>query len=132
MEKTWEANDLFGLKGHRVFEYGIGWTDSKAKAEAKPMNWRWISYLPELPVDTTDPRIVAHAQRTGDMTEYEVCVPWAALGLQSAPKPGSSIGFSLTVNDADPGKKSVRRGLQLFNGVSDGKDQKKFGQLWLR
>ena len=127
-EKTWEANDLFGLKGHRVFEYGIGWNPA-----AKPafMTWRWISYTPELPVATSEPRIGLRVNRVGDETIYEALFPWAVLGLERAPEPGSAIGIALAVSDADTGKKG-RRTLRLFNGVSEGKDPEKFGPLWLR
>lgn len=127
-EKTWEANDLFGLKGHRVFEYGIGGT---ARPGDKPMTWRWISYTPELPVATAEPRIDLKVTRSGDHTIYEALFPWSVLGLEKSPAPGAAIGIALAVSDADTGKKG-RRTLRLFNGVSEGKDPEKFGPLWLR
>lgn len=127
-EKTWEANDLFGLKGHRVFEYGVGWNKD---AREPFMTWRWISYTPELPVATSEPRIGLKVRRVGDETIYEALFPWAVLGLDRAPEAGSAIGIALAVSDADTGKKG-RRTLRLFNGVSEGKDPEKFGPLWLR
>lgn len=127
-EKSWEPNDLFGLKGHRVFEYGIGWN----KAAKEPfMTWRWISYTPELPVATSEPRIRLKVSRSGDETIYEALFPWEVLGLERAPEAGTAIGIALAVSDADTGKKG-RRTLRLFNGVSEGKDPEKFGPLWLR
>lgn len=125
-EKTWEANDLFGLKGHRVFEYGVGWNGQTA------MNWRWISYSPELPVGESDPRIVSKVARSQDITDYRMFFPWTTLGLKEAPKAGSAIGFALALTDADPDKSSDRRGLRLFGGITDGKDAEKFGKIWLR
>lgn len=127
-EKTWEPNDLFGLKGHRVFEYGLGWSGDPA---AKPMTWRWVSYLPDLPVATSEPRIQLHVTRNGDKTVYEALFPWAVLGLDKAPASGSAIGLSIAVTDADTGKKN-RRAIRLFGGITDGKDPEKFGPLWLR
>ncbi len=124
-EKTWEANDLFGLKGHRVFEYGAAWDGTKS------MNWRWISYTPELPVGVSEPRMGTEIHRKGDLTEYLLTFPWEILGLKEAPRPGSAIGIALAVTDADPGKNG-RRGLRLFNGITDEKDPQKYGKLWLR
>jgi len=124
-EKTWEANDLFGLKGHRAFEYGIGWNGRQV------MTWRWISYLPELPPNAAEPRIKATVTREGDVTDYQITFPWAVLGLSAAPQPGTAIGISLAVTDADPGQ-TGRRGLRLFGGITDGKDPQKYGPLWLR
>lgn len=125
VQKTWEANDLFGLKGHRVFEYGVAWDG------LKPMTWRWVSYVPELPVGTPEPRIRLRTTRKGDLTTYEILLPWAVLGLDQAPRKGSAIGIALSLADADTGKKN-RRALRLFNGVSEGKDPEKYGPLWLR
>lgn len=127
-EKTWEANDLFGLKGHRVFEYGIGWNGNTA---TKPMTWRWISYLPELPVSVMEPRIQLNVSRQGDLTTYEAFFPWAVLGLDKAPPTGSAIGLALAVSDSDTGKKGPRY-LRLFGGITDGKDPERFGPIWLR
>ena len=124
-EKTWEANDLFGLKGHRVFEYGAAWDGQKT------MNWRWISYTPELPVGVSEPRMGAEVHREGDITEYVLTFPWEILGLKQAPKAGSALGIALAVTDADPGKNG-RRGIRLFNGITDDKDPQKYGKLWLR
>ena len=124
-EKTWEANDLFGLKGHRVFEYGAAW-DGK-----KTMNWRWISYTPELPVGVSEPHMGTEIRRDGDITEYVIIFPWKILGLKQAPKAGSALGIALAITDADPGKNG-RRGLRLFNGITDDKDPQRYGKLWLR
>lgn len=123
-QKTWEANDLFGLKGHRVFEYGVGWNGSD------PLAWRWISYLPELPGESGDTGLNAKVSRDDGVTRYEVVFPWKSLGLDAAPKPGTAIGFSLTVNKWDA--VGARRGLRLFHGVSEAKDPQAFGLLWLR
>jgi len=124
-EKTWEANDLFGLKGHRVFEYGAAWDGTKT------MNWRWISYTPELPIGVSEPRMGTAIRREGDITEYILTFPWEILGLKQAPKPGSALGIALAITDADPGKNG-RRGLRLFNGITDEKDPQRYGKLWLR
>ncbi|EIQ01213.1 protein of unknown function (DUF1083) [Opitutaceae bacterium TAV1] len=126
--KTWEANDLFGLKGHRAFEYGVGWS---GKPGETPANWRWISYVPELPVGAPDDRISQSITRSGDVTTYEIRFPWETLGLDKAPGAGTPIGIALSVMDADSGKKG-RRALQLFGGVNEGKDPEKYGPLWLR
>ncbi|WP_043589172.1 sugar-binding protein [Geminisphaera colitermitum] len=129
-EKTWEANDLFGLKGHRVFEYGVGWSGNPADT---PANWRWISHLPDLPVGTSEQRIQQSITRNGDLTTYEIHFPWPTLGLDKPPPPGAAIGIALSVMDADTGLKAKgRRALRLYGGIDGGKDPEKFGPLWLR
>jgi hypothetical protein len=130
-QKTWEANDLFGLKGHRVFEYGVaGASDDKAVV-LRPMTWRWISYTDTLPVGVPEPRIRLKVTREGDLTTYDILFPWAVMGLDRPMPAGSAVGIALSLADADTGKKG-RRALRLFNGVSEGKDPEKFGPLWLR
>ncbi|MFA6959403.1 MAG: sugar-binding protein [Opitutaceae bacterium] len=130
-QKTWEANDLFGLKGHRVFEYGVaGASDDKASV-LSPMTWRWISYTDTLPVGVPEPRIRLKVTREGDVTTYDILFPWSVMGLDRPMPAGSGVGIALSLADADTGKKG-RRALRLFNGVSEGKDPEKFGPLWLR
>jgi hypothetical protein len=130
-QKTWEANDLFGLKGHRVFEYGVaGASDDKASV-LRPLTWRWISYTDTLPVGVPEPRIRLKVTREGDVTTYEILFPWAVMGLDRPLPAGSAVGIALSLADADTGKKG-RHALRLFNGVSEGKDPEKFGPLWLR
>jgi hypothetical protein len=126
IEKTWEANDLFGLKGHRVFEYGVAWNGKEA------MNWRWISYLPELPVGCSEPRILTNASRKGNVTDYQIFFPWEVFGLKEMPKQGSAFGISIAVTDIDPSVPKVRKGMRLFDGIIDNKNPERFGRLWLR
>lgn len=95
------------------------------------MNWRWISYTPELPVGVSEPRMGTAIRREGDITEYVLTFPWEILGLKQAPKPGSALGIALAITDADPGKNG-RRGLKLFNGITEDKDPQRYGKLWLR
>ncbi len=125
VQKTWEANDLFGLKGHRIFEYGVAWNG------LRPMTWRWISYVPELPVGQPEPRIRLRVSREGDLTTYNILFPWETLGLDRPMTAGSAIGISLSLADADTGENS-RRALRLFGGIAEGKDPEKYGPLWLR
>jgi hypothetical protein len=124
-QKTWEANDLFGLKGHRVFEYGVAWNGTE------PLTWRWISYVPELAVGQPEPRVRLNVTREGDHTTYDILFPWAVMGLDGTMAAGSALGISLSLADADTGK-AGRRALRLFGGIAEGKDPEKFGPLWLR
>jgi hypothetical protein len=124
-QKTWEANDLFGLKGHRVFEYGVAWNGKQ------PMTWRWVSYVPELPVGVAEPRVRLRAEREGDLTTYDILFPWGVMGLDRPMVAGSAIGISLSLADADTGK-AGRRALRLYGGIAEGKDPEKYGPLWLR
>lgn len=130
-QKTWEANDLFGLKGHRVFEYGVAGASDKNAVVLRPMTWRWISYTDTLPVGVPEPRIRLKVTREGDLTTYDILFPWSVMGLDRPLPAGSAVGIALSLTDADTDKKG-RRALRLFNGVSEGKDPEKFGPLWLR
>lgn len=130
-QKTWEANDLFGLKGHRVFEYGVAGASDDQATVLRPMTWRWISYLDSLPVAQPERNIRLKVTREGNLTTYDILFPWTVMGLERAPGPGTAIGIALSLADADTGKKG-RRALRLFNGVAEGKDPEKYGPLWLR
>ncbi|HEX2949465.1 MAG TPA: sugar-binding protein, partial [Armatimonadota bacterium] len=131
-DQEWRANDLgFGFNGHRIFEYGI------ALGEQGPMVWRWLAYYPNLRANMTESRVQTNITREGDITLYTVNFPWATLGLSAKPKTGSSIGFSLVVNDADrdaaPSVPSMtRHGLRLFKGIIESKDFTQYGRLWFR
>lgn len=130
-QKTWEANDLFGLKGHRVFEYGVAGASDKNATVLRPLTWRWISYTDTLPVGVAEPRIRLKVTREGDITTYDILFPWAVMGLDRPMTAGSAVGISLSLGDADTGK-TGRRALRLFGGIADGKDPEKYGPLWLR
>jgi len=127
-EKSWEANDLFGLKGHRVFEYGVGWNGTET------LNWRWASYLPELPAAASEPRLAAQTRRDGDVTEYDVTFPWETLGLKAGETPpaGSAVGFALVASTVNPDKPGEVRVLRLFHGVRESKNPEAFGRIWFR
>ncbi len=126
IDKPWNANEFHGLKGHRVFEYGVGGNPGNV------MTWRWISYLQDLPSGQSEPRLKTSIERSGGVTTYNIFFPWEILGARTAPKAGSSIGIALAVSDADTGEANKRRGLTLFSGIVDKKDPEEFGHLWLR
>jgi len=125
-DKPWRANlnnDLVGLNGHRVFEYGVALRDDK------PMTARWREDIVKLAPDA--PPVSAKVTRQEDHTIYDVLFPWSSLGLTEAPASGSSIGFDLVVNDTDA-PPSKRHGLEMFGGINASKDPEKFGRLLLR
>lgn len=125
-EKSWVVNQQGGFNGHvRVYEYGA------ALGENGTMSWRWISGDPDLPPDVVDKRVMVHVKRNGDRTIYKLFFPWQSLGLTSAPPAGSTIGFSLVVNDVD-GPDGGRNNLNLFGGIADRKDPAAYGRLYLR
>jgi hypothetical protein len=123
-EKPWVAN-IGGCNGHfKVVEYGV------ALGQTGQRVWRWVSFAKELPGDTEEKRIKAQITRRGSETIYDLVFPWAVLGLNVKPISGSKIGFSLAVNDTDPG--TERHGLRLFDGIIESKDPARFGTLWVR
>ncbi|MBL4701571.1 MAG: hypothetical protein JKX85_09970 [Phycisphaeraceae bacterium] len=129
-DKPWVAavggDELLG--GHRVFEFNIGKNTDRDAGVA----FRHTSYSTKLPTNMIEPDIKVHVQRTGDITDYHIVIPWQILDAQEAPTPGQRIGFSLLVNDVDPIAKRTRHGVRLYAGIAESKDPKQYGPLWLR
>jgi hypothetical protein len=124
-DQPWQAN-AGGASGHfRVFEYGA------ALGKNGPMAFRWISHYKPLASRSMEPRVKANVTRVGDRTRYEVTFPWVTLGLTERPAAGTSVGFSLVINDRDA-PRSQPQGLRLFGGIADSKDPRSFGRLWMR
>lgn len=124
VQKEWQPNNMgFGFNGHRIFEY------TTALTQRGPEVWRGIAYDPVLQPAMAEPRVVARIAREGVVTTYDLLFPWATIGLNEPLQRGSTLGFSLAVNDED-GK--GRHGLTLFGGIVDNKDPQNFGRLWLR
>ena len=66
-------------------------------------------------------------------TRYMILIPWAELGAAARPpRPGEAIGFSLAVNDVDPGRGAPRHGVALFGGIVNEKEPRHFGRAVLR
>jgi hypothetical protein len=128
--KPWEAGVVGnGLAGHRVYEWTIG---GSAEASSQGVAYRNRSYDQSLPVDTICPEIQAKVTRDGNVTSYDVLMPWHQLGLVQPLQSGDQIGFALAVNDVDPTRKAGRHGIRLFKGIVQTKDAKLYGKVWLR
>lgn len=123
-DQPWQPNAGYGFNGHRVSSYGVGGHPQQV------MTWRWLYSMPSLPADMPEPRLQAHLERKGNLTTYEITFPWSILGLSAPPRPGTSIGFALAVNDLDG--EGPRHGLRLFNGIVETQDPRSFGRLWIR
>lgn len=125
-DKPWQMNvnnDMVGLNGHRIFEYGVALRNGQA------VTARWRDTIVKLPENL--PPIAAHVSRQGDHTIYDVTFPWAVLGLNQAPAVNTSIGFDMVVNDVDA-PAGRRHGLEIFGGINSSKDPEKYGRLLLR
>lgn len=124
-DKEWQPNNVGnGYKGHRVFEYGVGLPNKGGK----PMVWRWRADAPGFTSDCEEPQVVADVKREGTKTIYEVLLPWEVLGLSEIPTPGSTLGFSLVVNDLDDGN-DKRRALRFGGGILESKKPEDYGKL---
>jgi hypothetical protein len=125
-DKPWQYNvnnDVVGLNGHRIFEYGVSLRDGHSQTA------RWRENLVKLGNDA--PALDAKASRMGSTTSYDITFAWQTLGLQQAPAAGSSIGFDLVVNDVDASNRR-RHGLEMFGGINASKEPEQFGRLILR
>ncbi len=121
-DKPWVAN-AGGKDGHyKVYEYGAALKDGKV------ITYRWLAYDGKLKAQVVPENLKAKVTRTGDKTVYEITFPWSELGMKSRPKAPAAIGFSMVVNDTDPGRKN---GITLFSGIVDAKVPQEFGKLWI-
>lgn len=124
-DKEWQPNNVGnGYNGHRIFEYGV----ALSSADRQPLVWRWRADAPGFTAASEEPRILARLGRQGNVTRYDITLPWPVLGLSAPPAPGSNLGFSLVVNDLDGGN-DKRHGLRIFGGISESKNPEKFGKL---
>jgi hypothetical protein len=124
-DKEWQFNNIGGglFNGHRIVGYGI----ALPSAGGSPMVWRQRADCPGFAVGCPEPAILVKVSRIGDITKYDVRIPWSALGLKEAPKIGSQLGFSLVINDADKG--NDRHELQFGGGTADGGTPENFALL---
>lgn len=76
-------------------------------------------------------RLPVSVQRNGNVTVYDVVIPWAALGLEETPTTGQVIGFGMTVNDADANDQKEPKALGVFGGIHPSKNPDKFGLMLL-
>lgn len=123
--KEWQYNNIGDgrFNGHRIVEYGIALPTSGGA----PLVWRWRADCPGLRAACREPAVVAHVERAGGITTYDILFPWPTLGLQEAPPVGSRLGFSLAVNDVDKG--GDRHVLRFGGGITESKDPEKYGTL---
>jgi hypothetical protein len=133
--KPWEAGFAGAetsqtLGGHRVFEFSVG-ADGRGGGKA----YLEQSWDDALPMKTLRDKISVAVKRdeATRKTRYRILIPWAELGAAARPpRPGEAIGFSLAVNDVDPGRGAPRHGVALFGGIVNEKEPKLFGPAWLR
>ncbi|HZG76170.1 MAG TPA: right-handed parallel beta-helix repeat-containing protein, partial [Paenibacillus sp.] len=91
------------------------------------VKWRWasVSGRPIGALTNSEAAIV----RDGDMTRYEIRIPWSELLPEGEEAPDSLIGFSFLANDDDgPGRHGW---LEYMSGIGSGKNPALFGDLTL-
>ncbi len=117
--KEWQYNNIGGglFNGHRIFGYGVALPSNSGA----PLVWRWRADCPGFAAGRTEPSLVPKISRQGNVTTYDILIPWTALGLTEAPRIGSQMGFSLLVNDADKG--GDRHELEFGGGVRDNRPE---------
>ena len=133
--KPWEAGFAGAetsqtLGGHRVFEFSVGANGMGGGKAYLEQSWD-----DALPMKTVRDKISVAVKRdeAARKTRYKILIPWAELGAAARPpRPGEAIGFSLAVNDVDPGRGALRHGVALFGGIVNEKEPKLFGPAWLR
>lgn len=124
--KPWQAGVVgSGLAGHRVYEWTVAGDGAHSAAFCNR------SYDPVITANTARPAIKSTVTRSQTVTTYDMLIPWAEMGSDTALTSGDVIGFALVVNDVDPSRKAGRHGLRLFRGIAQTKDAKQFGQVWL-
>jgi len=74
------------------------------------------------------PGLRASWQRTGEITTYQLEIPWQALNVKD-PAAGLPVKLSMVVNDCDQivDKRYQRHWLEWYNGIADGKEPSLYG-----
>ncbi|MBM3882675.1 MAG: hypothetical protein FJ387_23625 [Verrucomicrobia bacterium] len=121
-------NPLVGQIGKKNCEIGF------ALIKGKPAVYRYISFDPKtMPTGDMTARFAAIAiVRNEDTrtTSYRIAIPAKELGIDAFTA-GKELGIALLVNDAD-GAGTHRTGLELFDGIMNGKDPSLFGRVTLK
>ncbi len=126
--KPWVAGVVgSGLSGHRIFEYSVS-----AESVGKAVVFRERSYTEGITPNIIATDINAQMTRKDNETVYTISFPWKSLGVDKPLNAGDVIGFALAVNDVDPSRKAKRHGLRIFKGITESKDAKLYGRVWLR
>ena len=134
--KPWTAGFAGGesgsgtLSGHRVFEFTVA-----GRADGSTTNgiaFLHRSYDDNLPANTVRPNVRVTVVREAHVTCYSLDVPWSELGVAQPLRAGDVFGFSLAVNDVDPGRNAKRHGLRVHDGIVNDKNAKNYGPVWLR
>lgn len=126
-DKEWDPNNFFhSLNGHRIVEIGAAFDHGKT-LPAILYFLRHAEDLPKMPFEVRKKGTVQRDERRGQ-TVYTLFFEWKYLGIKTPPEPDSHLGFSLLVNDRNPGEQ--RKVLNYFNGIFR-KDATRYGKVRL-
>jgi hypothetical protein len=87
-------------------DYQIGITPGYVSVNGDKYAFRWFPR----PSGRMNDVVVASVRGPGDVTIYELAIPWSALGV-SSPAAGQAYGFTLSVSDNDNGKENLQESL---------------------
>ena len=126
-DKEWDPNNFFhSLNGHRIVEFGAAFDHGKT-LPAMLYFLRHAEDLPKMPFGVRKKGNVQRDESCGQ-TVYTLFFEWKFLGIKTPPEPDSHLGFSLLVNDRNPGEQ--RKVLNYFNGIFR-KDATRYGKVRL-
>lgn len=87
-------------------DYQIGITPGYVSVNGDKYAYRWFPRPSGRMYDV----IVASVRGPGDVTIYEIGIPWSAIGV-SNPAAGKGYGFTLSVSDNDNGSQNVQESM---------------------
>lgn len=126
-DKEWDPNNFFhSLNGHRIVEFGAAFDHGKT-LPAMLYFLRHAENLPKMPFAVRKAGNVRRDEKNGQ-TVYTLFFEWKYLGIKTPPEPNSNLGFSLLINDRNPGE--PRKVLNYFNGIFR-KDATRYGKVRL-
>lgn len=122
-----EYDELTARTSKKVTSIGL------ALSPKGPVAHRYLTFNEKiLKTGTISGEIPISVKRTGNVTQYDILIPWDQIGLKrEEAKAGKQLGFALLVNDSD-GEKTQRKVLPLFGGIFDNSGWRRYGILTLK
>ena len=122
-----EYDELTARTSKKVTSIGL------ALSPKGPVAHRYLTFNEKiLKTGTISGEIPFSVKRTGNVTQYDILIPWEQIGLKpEEAKAGKQLGIALLINDSD-GIQTQRKVIPLFGGIFDNSGWRRYGILTLK
>ena len=122
-----EYDELTARTSKKVTSIGL------ALSPKGPLAHRYLTFNEKiLKTGTISGEIPFSVKRTGNVTQYDILIPWEQIGLKpEEAKAGKQLGIALLINDSD-GIQTQRKVIPLFGGIFDNSGWRRYGILTLK